>query len=106
MIDLVLENARVPATGLDDQRFAVLVQAIDPDREGPRHDGGETIEAETALKEGRRRLVRYGKPRIDDDVKWHWLAFPLGEHRRRHALQIFRPLFHHRQLQRIADLGS
>ena len=51
MIYFVLEDAGVPAGGLDEVRLGALVEEFDADGAGAGNDGGKTWEAEAAFVE-------------------------------------------------------
>src|SRR5580658_6154813 len=50
MVDLVLQNAGIPAAGVNRHRLGALVQAIDSDGKRARHNGGEPGQAQASLE--------------------------------------------------------
>src|SRR5579863_941254 len=68
MVDLVLEDPRVPATCVDGDRLSVVVERLHVDGAGARHDSLKPFDAETAFEEiDHLRAER--QPRVDDDVE-------------------------------------
>src|SRR6185437_1178381 len=51
VIDLVLEDPRVPAAGFDLDRRAAVIESLDRDCAGARHHRLESVDAEAALEE-------------------------------------------------------
>src|SRR5579872_5426702 len=70
VIDLMLQNARIPTLRLDGPRFSVLVQVFDARAGGARHKAEEPGHTEAAFEEFHKR-ARKREHRVDDDVKWN-----------------------------------
>ena len=68
MIDLVLQDARVPAGGVDDHRLALVVQGVDADGARARDDRLETLDAQAAFVEFHKFMAQL-ETRIGNDVK-------------------------------------
>src|SRR5688572_13103763 len=74
VIDLVLQDAGVPAAGPDRPRRARLVEALDPHGVRTGDHGDEAGEAQAALEVADRGVVLGHQHRVDDDVERHRLA--------------------------------
>ncbi len=104
VIDFVLEDAGVPAGGLDELGLGALIEVFDADGAGAGHDGGKTGEAEAAFVEIFLFVAGVSDHGIDDDVKRDGAAFAFGEVGRGVAFQQVFAVFNHGELQRLADL--
>lgn len=104
MIDFVLEDAGVPARGLDELGLGVLVEVFDADGEGAGDYGGKTGEAEAAFVEISCFVAAVGDYGIDDDVKRDGAAFAFGQVSRGIGFQQVFAVFDHGKLQGLADL--
>ena len=96
MIDLVLQDARVPAGRVDDDRLALVVQGVDADRARPRHDRLVALDAQAAFIE----FHNFGaqlETRIGNDVKRNRRSFGRGR---------FCRVLDYSQLKRQPDLGA
>ena len=104
VIDFVLEDAGVPAGGLDELGLGALVEVFHADGAGAGDDGGETGEAEAAFVEIFHFVARVDDHGIDDDVKRDGAALAFGEIVRGIAFQQVFAVFDHGELQGLADL--
>jgi hypothetical protein len=104
VIDFVLEDASVPAGGLDELRLGALVEEFDADGAGAGDDSGEAGEAEAAFVEIFRFVAGVGDYWVDYDVKRDGAAFAFGEVVRSVALQQVFAVLDHGELQGLADL--
>src|SRR5262245_34333400 len=69
MVDLVLEDARVPTGSRDDDGVRALVEGFDAHALSARHDGGEPLYAQAALEEPERTRLLDGEHRVDDHLE-------------------------------------
>ena len=106
VIDFVLEDAGVPAGGLDEVGFGAFVEEFDADGAGAGDDGGKTWEAEAAFVKIFYFIAAVGDDGIDDYVKRDGVAFAFGEVVRGIALQQVFTVFDYGELQGLADLGG
>ncbi len=105
MIDFVLEDAGIPAGGLDELEFGALVEILDADGARAGNDGGKTGEAEAAFVEILHFVAAVGDDGIDDDVKRDGAALAFGEVGGGETFQEVFAVFDDGELQRQADLG-
>jgi len=105
MIDFVLEDAGVPAGGLDELRFCALVEVFHSDGARARYDGGKAGEAEAAFVEIFLIVAGVSDYRIDDDVKGDGAALAFGEVVRGEGFQQIFAVFDDGELQWQAYLG-
>jgi hypothetical protein len=106
MIDFVLEDAGVPAGGLDELWFGAFVEIFDADGAGAGNEGGKTGEAEAAFVEIPFFVAGVGDDGIDDDVKRNGAALAFGEVVGAEAFQQIFAVFDDGELQGEADLRS
>ena len=106
MIYFVLEDAGVPAGGLDEVRLGALVEVFDADGAGAGNDGGKTWEAEAAFVEIFYFFTRVGNYGIDDDVEGDGAAFAFGKVGGGVAFQEVFAVFDYCELEGLADLRS
>jgi hypothetical protein len=106
VVYFVLEDAGVPAGGLDEVGFGALVEEFDADGAGAGDDGGKTGEAEAAFVEIFYFVARVGDYGIDDDVKRDGAAFAFGKIGGGVTFQEVFAVFDHGELERLADLRS
>ena len=79
MIDLVLQDAGVPASGIDLLRNSKLVEIVHPDPAVSRHLGGVSGDAEAALEEIDLRVAVHFQPGINEYVEGNALALALAQ---------------------------
>src|SRR5271154_3617616 len=103
-IDFVLEDAGVPAGGLDEVGLGALVEVFDADGAGAGDHGGKAGEAEAAFVEIFYFVAGIGDYGIDDDVKRDGAAFTFGQIGRGIAFQEVFAIFDYGELQGLADL--
>src|ERR1700693_1839122 len=106
MINFVLEDARVPAGGLDELRLGALVEVFDANSACPWDDGGKTGEAEAAFVEIFLFVAGVGDHWIDDHVKRDGAALSFGEVVGGESFQQIFAVFDHGELQRQAYFGG
>jgi hypothetical protein len=104
VIDFVLEDAGVPAGGLDELGLGALVEVFDADGASAGDYGGKTWEAEAAFVEIFLFAAGVGDYGIDDDVKRDGAALAFGEIVRGVTFQQVFTVFNHGELERLADL--
>ena len=104
VIDFVLEDAGVPAGGLDELGLGALVEVFDADGAGAGDDGGKAGEAEAAFVEIFYFVAGVGDHGIDDDVERHGAAFAFGEVGGGVTFQQVFAVFDDGELQGLADL--
>jgi hypothetical protein len=105
VINFVLQDAGVPAAGLDELGFGALVEILDADGAGAGDDAGKAGEAEAAFVEISLFVAGVGDHRIDDDVEWDGAALPFGEVFRGERFEQIFAVFDYGELERQADLG-
>ena len=106
VIYFVLEDAGVPARGLDEVGFGALVEEFDADGAGTGDNGGKAWEAEAAFVEMFQFVAGVGDYGIDDDVERDGAAFAFGQVGGGEAFQEVLAVFDHSELERLADLWS
>ena len=79
VIDLVLQDARVPASRFDLLGLSAVVKAIHPHAVRPVHHCGEAGHAQAALEEFGTLIAERGNLGIDDHVEGNGPAFALGQ---------------------------
>src|SRR5690348_11335982 len=104
MIDLMLQDACVPAARLNDFFLAALIHAFDADGPSPRHKRGKPGQAEAAFEKGNGWVRRMQDARIHNHMEGNWLSFAFGEYVRRGVLQKLFAILDYRKLNRQADL--
>ncbi len=105
MINFVLEDAGVPAGGLDELGFCALVEIFDADGARAWDDGGKTGEAEAAFVEIFVFVAGVRDNGIDDDVKRDGAALAFGEVVRGETFEQIFAVFDDGELQWQAYLG-
>lgn len=103
VIDFMLEDASIPAACFNYFGLALVVQTIYAYAPGPRDDGGEASQAQTAF-EKLDTLILQGDSRIDDHLEWNGRSFALLQDLRISVLDILRLVFDNRNLQSSPDL--
>src|SRR5438552_42979 len=78
MIDLVLENSRVPAGGIDHYRLGLLVEAFDLYRCSTPNQRCKSRHAQASLKE-LHYFLDYCELGVDHNMKRHRRSTPLGK---------------------------
>src|SRR5579885_2204110 len=78
MVDLMLQDAGIPAFGRERPRLAALIQALDASPRRARDQAEEAGDTEAAFEE-LHRLAFQRERWIDDDVKRQGTAAALGE---------------------------
>ena len=104
VVDLVLQDARIPSRRLNDLPLSLFVQTLHAHVVRSRNDGRESRQAETAFEKLhlRRRLdMQRG---IDDHMKRDWPPLALDELLVGETGKILLLVFDDRQLQRHSDL--
>ena len=104
MVNFVLEDAGVPAGGLDELSLSVFVEILDSNGTRSGNDGGKTGEAEAAFVEILFFVAGVSDHGIDDDVKRDGTALALGKLLGRQSFQQIFAVFDHCELQRQAYL--
>src|SRR5262245_51187719 len=94
MVDFVLKNAGVPAGGVDDHGLALVVQRLDPNRAGARHDRLEALQAQAAFIEFHKFAAEL-ETRVGNNLKRDGTSL---------SYQGFPYVLYDRQLERQADL--
>ena len=79
MIDLMLQNSRIPTGGREHAWLSALIEAFDTDGAGARNHGGESGQAEAAFVESDVSIVPESDLGIDDHMERHGVAIFLGE---------------------------
>ena len=69
VIDLVLQDARVPAVGVDCDRFGAFVQAFHADTQAAADDCRKPFDAKTPFKEVDCFIADQRQRRVDNDVE-------------------------------------
>ncbi|EAU63665.1 hypothetical protein STIAU_2225 [Stigmatella aurantiaca DW4/3-1] len=105
VVELVLENAGVPALGHQGHRGPVLVQRLHADTARPGHQRREAGHAQTPLVKFHQRRILHHQRGVDEDVEVHRLAFARGQVLRLDAHVVLGPVLHHHQPQPDPDLG-
>ena len=77
MIDLMLQDARVPTGRFDDIRFSVLIEAFHAHASSARNDRRKSRQAQAAFVEFHLLRGQLSNLGIDDDVKRHRRTFAL-----------------------------
>src|SRR5262245_54658307 len=104
VIDLVLQDPRIPSARFNAVELALFVQAFDAHAPRSRHDRRKTIEAQAAFEKLYFSAGGFDNLRIDDHVKWNGAPLALGKLFRRNILEPIFAVFDHRKLQGQADL--
>ena len=94
MIDLVLQNACIPAACLSLECLAEAIQRVQTDAPAPRDDRPIPIDAEATLEVLGELVAIFDQRRVDEHVRLDRYAFLLAQQLRRDACL---------QLQRISD---
>lgn len=106
VINLMLENPRIPTGCLYHFFLSSFIQALHPNGAGPGNKGRKTMKAEAALEKFRCFTVCSRDPGVDDRVKSHGPPLALAKLLCRNVLVILFPVFDHRQLQEKSHLRS
>src|SRR5580698_4055022 len=77
MVDLVLQDARVPSGSPDDLRLPLGIETLDPDLARARYQGHQPWQAEASLEKLDLRFRFQRQHRVDDDLKGHGFTLPL-----------------------------
>jgi GNAT superfamily N-acetyltransferase len=104
MVDLMLQNARIPPAGIDGFLLALFVQAFHPYAMGTGHQSHQAVKAQTSLKEFNLVVVEQGDFRIDDHMKCNHGALAIGKLVFRPVSGVFGAVFNDRQLEIATDL--
>jgi hypothetical protein len=105
VIDLVLEDARIPALRMNRDRLGSFVQAIDAHRERTRNDRCKSRQAQAAFEEFNRcRRVIDGQDRIDDGVRRDWFSHARGKLIGGNPGRVFGAIFNYGELEIHPDL--
>src|SRR5471032_2356782 len=104
MVDLMLQNSRVPTLCLDHLRFALFVETCHSNGERTPHRSHQSRDAETTLEEGDIRRREQFNLRIEDHMKINRLPPTLQQLSLRYSLVILGLVFDHCHLQRLPDL--
>src|SRR5271165_4266052 len=79
MVDLMLQDARIPSRGLDDLQRAAMVKTFDAHAVGPRDDRRISRQTEASLKELDIRRTLQLEHGINEDVKRDRLPLAFGD---------------------------
>ncbi len=104
MVDLMLQNARVPATGFNDFRLSSFVHTFHAHAARTRRERHQVFQAKATFKIFNALFAKKRDSRIDDDVKWYRLALAVGQLLRRPVFDVFGTVLNHRQLNALSDL--
>ena len=105
MIDLMLQDARVPTGGFNHYRFRILIEAFDSRPAGPRDNRTETGNAEAAFKEFELRSIER-EDRVDDHGEWNRFSIAFRQGLRIERFELFFAVFNNGELKRQPDLRS
>src|SRR5208282_4696444 len=106
VIDLVLQDARVPSRSFDHFRAAVLIEAFHANAARSRHNRGKARQAQAAFEKLGLLLGRFDDPGIDDHLKRHGAPLTLGKLLRGNFLEPVLAILKHCDLQRTAYLAA
>jgi hypothetical protein len=104
MIQLVLQNPRIPAGRFDHPRLSAFVEACHSNGARPRYHCHQSRDAETALIEGNIRRCKQIYLWIDDCVEGDWHSLPFAQLFGGEAFLVFGLIFNHRDLKRFSNL--
>src|SRR5580658_3809363 len=104
MVDFVLQDARIPARGLDAYRLTKMIQSLNQDQASARYDTRETGKAETTFKESNFRLRHKMNLRVDQNMKRHRAALAFRQVTLGKICMIFSLVLNDGKLQRLAYL--
>jgi hypothetical protein len=104
MVDLVLQNPRIPACGVDHTLISMLIQAGHPNRGRSLHHRHQARNTETAFMERNVRRCEQLYLRVDDYLKVDGKALALTQLFGCEAFLIFGLIFNHSDLKRFSNL--
>ena len=105
MVDLVLQDAGVPACSLEVPRSCLMVEVVDTHSTCAENERGEAGKAEAALEEILVGRGFQGQHRVDKDLKGNRRAFPLGEGLGADVFHVIGLVLDDGELEAEADLG-
>ncbi len=106
MVDLVLQNARIPARCLDAHRLTKMIQGLDQHPASARYNPRETGKAQTTFKESNFRRRDEMDSRIEQNMKRHRPALAFRQVSPGKIRMIFSLVLNDDYLQRLTDLWS
>jgi hypothetical protein len=104
MVDLVLQNPRIPAYGVNHALISMLIQAGHPNRARPPYHRHQARDTETAFMERNVRRCEQLYLRIDNYLEGDGKALALTQLLGREAFLIFGLIFNHSDLKRFSNL--
>lgn len=104
MVDFMLQDAGIPAAGLDHSEPGFFVHALYANFSGARNDSHHSGHAQAAFEEFHRSIFQKGEPGVDDHMERNGSALSLSQQFAGGIFCVFRTVLNHCQLQRMADL--
>src|SRR5579864_8238821 len=104
MVDLMLQDARIPAARLNHFRFGSFIHAFHADAARTRRKRHQVVQAQAAFKIFNALFAQQRDLWIDDHLERHHMALALRQLLPRPVLYIFRTVLNYRQLNALANL--